>query len=62
MLLIGDGFETDIAGAARAGLDSLLIAGGIHRDALTPASEAAVAALAARFGAAPNFFCDALRW
>ena len=62
VLMIGDGFETDIAGAARAGLDSLLITGGIHRDALTPAGDAAVAALAEQFGAAPTYHCDALRW
>ncbi len=62
VLMIGDGFETDIIGAARAGLDSLLITGGIHRDALTPASDAAVAALAEHFGAAPTYHCDALRW
>lgn len=30
-LVIGDAVRTDIAGAARAGLDALFIAGGIHR-------------------------------
>src|SRR5438477_445475 len=30
MLAIGDSLRTDIAGAAGAGIDSLLIAGGIH--------------------------------
>ncbi len=30
ILAIGDSLRTDIAGAARAGIDSLLIAGGIH--------------------------------
>jgi HAD superfamily hydrolase (TIGR01459 family) len=30
ILAIGDSFRTDIAGAAAAGIDSLLIAGGIH--------------------------------
>ncbi len=62
VLMIGDGFETDIVGAARAGFDSLLISGGIHRDALTPASDAAVAALAACVGAEPTYHCNALRW
>lgn len=62
VLMIGDDFETDIAGAARAGLDSLLITGGIHHDTLTPADDSAVGALAARFGAAPTYYCDALRW
>ena len=30
-LAIGDGMKTDIAGAARAGLDALFVTGGIHR-------------------------------
>jgi HAD superfamily hydrolase (TIGR01459 family) len=34
VLAIGDGMKTDIAGAARAGLDALLITRGIHRAAL----------------------------
>jgi HAD superfamily hydrolase (TIGR01459 family) len=31
VLAIGDGMKTDIAGAARAGLDALFVTGGIHR-------------------------------
>jgi HAD superfamily hydrolase (TIGR01459 family) len=31
VLAIGDGMRTDIAGAARAGLDALFVTGGIHR-------------------------------
>ena len=31
VLAIGDGMTTDIAGAARAGLDALFVTGGIHR-------------------------------
>ena len=34
VLAIGDGVKTDIAGAARAGLDALLVTRGIHRTAL----------------------------
>ncbi len=34
MLAVGDGMKTDIAGAARAGLDALLVTRGIHRTAL----------------------------
>lgn len=34
LLAIGDALRTDIAGAARAGLDALFIAQGIHRDDL----------------------------
>jgi ribonucleotide monophosphatase NagD (HAD superfamily) len=36
ILAIGDALRTDIAGAAEAGLDALLIAQGIHRDDLMP--------------------------
>lgn len=37
-LAIGDGLKTDILGAARAGIDALLITGGIHESELsTPA-------------------------
>ena len=34
VLAVGDGMKTDIAGAARAGLDALLVTRGIHRVAL----------------------------
>lgn len=34
LLAIGDSLEHDVAGAARAGVDSLFIANGIHRDEL----------------------------
>jgi HAD superfamily hydrolase (TIGR01459 family) len=34
VLAVGDGMQTDIAGAAGAGLDSALVAAGIHRDEL----------------------------
>ena len=34
VLTVGDGTKTDIAGAARAGLDALLVTHGIHRGAL----------------------------
>ncbi len=41
VLAIGDGMQTDIEGAAGAGLDSVLITSGIHRDAfpVTPTGE-----------------------
>ena len=32
VLAVGDSLRTDIAGAAGAGIDSLLIAGGIHAE------------------------------
>ena len=36
-LAVGDGLKTDIAGATRAGIDSLLITGGIHEGELAEA-------------------------
>ncbi|GFR42665.1 hypothetical protein Agub_g3602, partial [Astrephomene gubernaculifera] len=38
LLAVGDSLEHDIAGAAAAGIDSLLIAGGIHAGELLPGS------------------------
>ncbi len=37
-LVIGDGLKTDILGATRAGLDALLITGGVHEPELADAS------------------------
>ncbi|MBF0560939.1 MAG: TIGR01459 family HAD-type hydrolase [Alphaproteobacteria bacterium] len=34
VLAIGDGMETDIAGGAAAGIDTVLVAGGLHADEL----------------------------
>lgn len=39
-LAIGDGLKTDIAGATRANIDSLLITGGIHESELSDAAGA----------------------
>lgn len=36
IMMIGDSFQTDIAGAANAGYKAILIAGGIHRDDILP--------------------------
>jgi HAD superfamily hydrolase (TIGR01459 family) len=39
-LAVGDGLKTDIAGATKAGIDSLLITGGIHESELAGANGA----------------------
>jgi HAD superfamily hydrolase (TIGR01459 family) len=39
ILAIGDGVATDLVGAARAGLDSLFLLDGVHRDELFPEPE-----------------------
>lgn len=61
-LMIGDAFATDIAGAANAGIDSLLIAGGIHAAELDPLDDRTVSSLAAVYGAMPTYYCDCFRW
>jgi HAD superfamily hydrolase (TIGR01459 family) len=63
-LAIGDGFRTDIAGAAGQGIETLFVAAGIHRDE-TLAGEAvdaeALARLFAREGYAPAATIATLR-
>ena len=67
VLVVGDAFHTDIAGATAAGLDSVLVAGGIHREELgivwgdTPSSDK-VEAAADRHGFRPNAVIPAFRW
>jgi HAD superfamily hydrolase (TIGR01459 family) len=39
-LAVGDGLKTDIAGAKRAGIDALLITGGVHEPELSDATNA----------------------
>jgi HAD superfamily hydrolase (TIGR01459 family) len=61
VLVIGDGLETDIAGANRCGLDALFISGGIHADELQ-GSGAGLAALLARAGVAACAAMASLSW
>lgn len=62
VLVVGDGFETDVVGADRAGLDSLFISGGIHRQSLVGDPRKMLTKLAAEFGARPVYYCESLRW
>jgi HAD superfamily hydrolase (TIGR01459 family) len=52
VLAIGDALETDIAGAECAGLDALLVAGGLHAAEIGPLTEESLAAFLA--GRYPN--------
>lgn len=66
-LVVGDGLATDIAGAAAAGLDSLLIADGLHADVLLAADGGLVpdpeAAVTAAVGACmAKFVMARLHW
>lgn len=67
ILAIGDGLPTDIAGAAAVGIDSLLIAGGIHAEALGLAPGEAprpdrINRLCADAGLAPRAAIAAMAW
>lgn len=65
ILAVGDSLRTDIAGAARAGLDSLFVVGGIHRTELTASGsfdKARFAGLCERWGAVPRYLTDEFRW
>jgi len=61
VLTIGDAFETDIHGGQNAGLDTCLIASGIHREELLPLSEKNIAS-SAPFDALPTYACEFLSW
>jgi len=61
-LAIGDAFATDILGAVTTGLDSLLIAGGIHHLQLRPLSMSKVTQLAATYRCIPHYCCERLCW
>jgi HAD superfamily hydrolase (TIGR01459 family) len=60
-LVIGDGIETDIAGACRLELDALFIAGGIHAAELRENPEA-IAALFRDAGVRARAMMAALTW
>ena len=61
VLAIGDAFQTDILGAQQAGLDSCLIAAGIHHDSLLPLSTESIQQTAP-VGTLPSYACEYLTW
>lgn len=66
VLCVGDSLRTDIAGASAAGLDSLLLAGGIHKEEFLrmdgTADAAAMIAAAERQGVRPTWLACRLDW
>ncbi len=66
VLVVGDALPTDVRGAKAAGLDALLVAGGIHAERFLDATGAvrpeAVAAACAEEGLDPVAVTDAVRW
>lgn len=60
---IGDSFRTDLAGAQNAGVDPILVAGGIHGDELgNPPTPAVIAALARQWNAQPVASIPSFVW
>lgn len=62
VLAIGDALETDIAGAARAGLDALFIASGLHARDIGTLTDASVSAFFAPHQTTVRATIDMLRW
>ncbi|MBI1214353.1 MAG: TIGR01459 family HAD-type hydrolase [Alphaproteobacteria bacterium] len=68
VLAVGDGMPTDIAGAAAAGLDSVLITSGIHRDdvpqgpAADGGEDAGVEGFLRSWPVRPDYLLEHLRW
>jgi HAD superfamily hydrolase (TIGR01459 family) len=67
VLSIGDSLHHDIAGGRVAGIDTLLVMGGVHADALPedadpPSLRAAIMAIAGRYGAIPDWAIPSFKW
>ena len=63
VLCIGDSLHHDVLGAARVGIGSALVAGGVHREALgDPPDLPTLGSLAAEAGAAPDYLLRTFRW
>jgi len=66
VLAIGDGAETDLLGAARAGIDCLFVTDGVHRDEIYAPDHRldrrALAALFSRVGAKPAALAPRIVW
>lgn len=66
VLAIGDGLETDIAGARGAGMDSVFVLGGLHAESLSEPGAAPaldqLQPLFARNGRVPTYVVPYLRW
>ncbi len=63
ILAIGDGMPTDIQGGRNAGLVTLLVTGGIHREEVGGSvSHPDLSALTAAYGFQPDLAIDQLRW
>jgi ribonucleotide monophosphatase NagD (HAD superfamily) len=64
ILAVGDSLAHDVKGACAAGIDSLFVVHGIHKEELTPWSEDALRRLANEHcdGHMPTFIVDDFSW
>ena len=64
VLMVGDNLDTDVRGANRAGINSMLLGGGIHAADLTGNSgvDGRLDLLAKAHGAYPTYFSESLGW
>jgi HAD superfamily hydrolase (TIGR01459 family) len=62
VLAVGDGMQTDIAGATAAGIDCVLITSGIHRHEFGSENERGAQEFLARHPYRPTYLMSALRW
>ncbi len=65
VLVIGDNRATDVAGAVAAGLDSLMLADGVHREELFDGarmSDDRVSAFLGTPGPSPRWVAERLGW
>jgi ribonucleotide monophosphatase NagD (HAD superfamily) len=66
VLAIGDGLETDIAGAHAMDMDSVFVLGGLHAESLSETGAARardqLQSLFARSGHTPTYVIPYLRW
>jgi HAD superfamily hydrolase (TIGR01459 family) len=61
-LAVGDGLNTDIMGANRAGLDVLFIADGVHGEEVEPYTADHLTGLFGRAGVSARAACRSLQW
>jgi HAD superfamily hydrolase (TIGR01459 family) len=62
VVAVGDSLRTDIAGAEAAGIDSVLVTDGLHKEEIGAATPEAVTAYAARAGHFPKAAIRRLAW
>ena len=62
VLVIGDNIRTDIKGANKMNIDSLLITDGIHKKDFSNLSEKKYETILKKYGAKTNYYQKILKW